>query len=189
MDDIIILSSNSLVHGKHQKIVFSRLQKSVQKNHKYKKCQFFHDRIRFLGLMVDKEGVHPNGDKVEAIQKMPSPKDKKGVQEFMRLMNFYGDFCPELAHKASCIYNLLKKDTPFVRGDEQEKAFAEVKNSLTSAPVILIPRRVKPFILSTDASSVALGAVLSQVGDGHERPVAYDRRTLTDPERRYAVVE
>jgi hypothetical protein len=75
---------------------------------------------------------------------------------------------------------LLKNNTPFVWNEDTDEAFNSFKPLLKSKSLLQYPDFTKPFILSTDASNEALGAVLSQ---GGYLPVAYATRTLTSTER------
>lgn len=188
MDDLVVFSSSEKEHKEHLLRVFECLHQAGMAVN-LKKCQLFQQEVKFLGVTVGREGVRPNNEKIDPILKMSPPKDKKGVQEFLGLVNFYRDFCPRLAERAKPLYDLLKKVSPFIWEQEQENAFNDIKTTLTSPPLLQIARRGHPFVVSTDASATALGAVLAQVIDGRELPIAYASRTLTDVETRYAVIE
>ena len=85
--------------------------------------------------------------------------------------------------------NLLKNNTPFVWNATTDEAFNTLKQLLTSQPLLKYPDFSKTFILTVDASSEALGAVLSQGDIGRDLPVGYASRTLTKAEFNYPVVE
>jgi hypothetical protein len=84
---------------------------------------------------------------------------------------------------------LLKKDTPYVWNDKTEKAFVTLKKLLTSEPILQYPDFTKPFVLTTNASNDAIGAVLSQGPIGKNLPIAYASKTLNNAERNYPTVE
>ena len=105
------------------------------------------------------------------------------------MVNFYRDFCPDMAEKAVCLYDLLHKSAVFEWKKEHEEAFKRIKSLLVSPPLLWLAVPGKPFMLSTDASDRALGAVLSQRHDGNEHPVAFASRVLTDAESKYSVIE
>ena len=69
--------------------------------------------------------------------------------------------------------DLLAKDAIILWEESQKEAFVELKEQLTTAPLLVYPEEEEPFILDTDASSVSVGAVLSQMQEGQERPVPY----------------
>ena len=84
---------------------------------------------------------------------------------------------------------MTRSDTPFRWGQDEEAAFQEIKALLTSPPLLRLPDQKQPFIVSTDASAYALGAVLSQIHDNKEYPVAYASRILSPAEKNYSVIE
>jgi hypothetical protein len=83
----------------------------------------------------------------------------------------------------------LKNNTPFIWNADTDKAFNTLKQLLTSQPLLQYPDFSKPFILTTDASNDALGAVLSQGDIGRDLPVAYASRKLGKAKRNYSTVE
>ena len=85
---------------------------------------------------------------------------------------------------------LLQKDKEYKWTEKQEQSFQELKEKLTTAPVLMLPDFEKEFILYTDASGYALGAVLSQKGeDDKEHVIAYASKSLTKAEQNYSTTE
>ena len=111
------------------------------------------------------------------------------MARFVGMVNFYRRFIPGAAEIAAPLNSLRKKGAKFVWGDEQQRAFETLKESILSPPVLRMPDFTKPFFLQSDASSVAIGAVLSQEVDGAWQPVAFVSRTLTDTEKKSSVYE
>ena len=105
------------------------------------------------------------------------------------MVNFYRCFIPYAAEIAAPLNELRKKGAKSVWGEKEQKAYETLKEAIIFPPVLRMPDFSKPFILQTDASSVALGAVLSQVVDGARQPVAFISRTLTQQERKSSVYE
>jgi RNase H-like domain found in reverse transcriptase/Integrase zinc binding domain len=120
---------------------------------------------------------------------MKPPSTKKEVQVFMGLVNFYRDFCPDLAQTSIPLYELTHKKNAFEWNDKHQEAFHKIKQLITNAPLLKIPSLRKPFVIATDASAVALGAVLSQDYNGKEHPISFASRVLTEAEMNYSVVE
>jgi hypothetical protein len=83
----------------------------------------------------------------------------------------------------------LKKNTPYTWDDKTEKAFVTLKITLTTECLLQYPNFARPFVLTTDASNDAIGAVLSQGTKGNDAPIGYTSRTLNDAERNYPIVE
>ena len=95
---------------------------------------------------------------------------------------------PEFAAIAKPLHHLTEKTAKFNWSLQCEQAFIELKQHLTSAPILALPDFSQQFILDSDASDVGIGAVLSQKQvDGSEHVIAYASRVLSKPERRYCV--
>jgi len=88
---------------------------------------------------------------------------------------------------AAPLHDLTRKNARFRWRPEQEKAFNQLKERLTTAPILGMPRDEGTYYLDADASDIGLGAVLSQGQDGQEVVLAYASRTLSKPERNYDV--
>ncbi|CAB0042118.1 unnamed protein product [Trichogramma brassicae] len=105
------------------------------------------------------------------------------------MVGWYSRFIKNEAEIKVPLARLLRKDTPFVWGSDQEQAFATLKQSLSEAPVLVRPDFDKEFAIQTDASDYAIGAVLTQEREDGEHPVYYISRVLTSAERNYTVTE
>ena len=128
--------------------------------------------------------------KIEAIEKMKSPESMQDIQIFLGMIGYYCRFVPNFASIAEPLTVLLRKDKPFQWEQDQVKAFDDLRKILTSELLLLYPNFDKEFILQTNASIIAIGAVLSQIGDdGYEHPVAYCSRVLNKHEQNYSVTE
>ena len=129
--------------------------------------------------------VKPDERKVEAINKMPPPEDKKGGERLLGMVNYLAKFIPNMSKITQPIREVLKKDVEFRWGTQQEEAFQKIKEVLTASPVLGYYNVRKPVTITCDASKSGLGAVLLQ----ENKPVAYASRALTDAETRYAQIE
>ena len=101
--------------------------------------------------------------KVKGFADWPVPKSVKEVQSFLGFGNFYRKFIAKFSTLAAPLNNLLKKDTPFEWTDKAQHLFDELKQRLTSAPVLMMPDQTKPFQIESDTSKYASGAVLTQL--------------------------
>ena len=117
--------------------------------------------------------VKPPRSRLQAIQKLKPPMTQKGCRSFAGVVSFVSIFCPELQKLLKPIYELTKKDTPFVWADEQQKAFGEIKNRLLKPPILSMPDKRGRFLLYSDTSKYATGSALYQVKDGKPRLIAY----------------
>ena len=121
---------------------------------------------------------------------MQRPSNKRDIQVFLGMIGYYHQFIPLFSVTAQPLFNLLKHDIPFTWAPDCEKAFVELKSKMIEHPILVFPNFEKEFIVQTDASLNAVGAVLSQLVDkGNEHPIAYCSRTLSAQERNSTVTE
>lgn len=188
IDDLIVYSSSLEEHIKKLREVFSRLQDTNLKI-QLPKCNFLRSEVAYLGHVITPEGVKPNPGKIEAIKKFPLPQTQKDIRSFLGLFGYYRRFINNYAHLTKPFTNCLKKGHKVIHDNTFLNAFETCKNILTNEPILQYPDFDKPFVLTTDASNVALGAILSQGPIGKDLPVAYASRTLNNAEHNYSTVE
>jgi len=186
LDDIFVFSRDFDSHVERLREIFDRLKKANLKLH-IKKCCLFQRRVSFLGHVLTEHGIEVQSDKVEAVQSWPTPRNLTEVRSFVGLCSYYRRFIAGFANIAAPFHDLTRKNARFRWGSEQEEAFNQLKNRLTSAPILGMPRDEGTYYLDTDASDIGFGAVLSQEQDGHEVVLAYASRTLSKPESNYDV--
>jgi hypothetical protein len=167
VDDLIIYSETLEEHVRHIRQVLERLAKAGIYA-KLAKCQFGVEELKFLGHIVGKEGMKPDPEKTTAVEKMPVPKDAKGVSRFLGMAGFYRKYIRNFSSRTINLRELTRKEKIFEWKEECQKEFEDIKKALTSSPVMTYPNFGKKFIVSTDASYQGLGATLSQMGSGGE---------------------
>lgn len=113
----------------------------------------------------------------------------KGVRSFLGLINWYRRFIPNVTELSALLVNLTKKDIKFEISEEVFKSITALKNALTADSLLIFPDFNQPFLLATDSSGTGIGAVLSQLRDGKERPIAYASRKMNKSEVSYTVTE
>lgn len=189
LDDILVLSKNVEEHFRDLEEVFQSLRAGKLKLKKTK-CEYFTDRIDFLGMRVTPKGLQPSPEKVEAIRTFPRPKSVKNVRAFTGLCQYFKKFIKGYAKLARPLYDLQSTKRVFKWTDEAEEAFKILKHSLCNDALLRYPNFERKFHLATDASNISLGAVLSQEDDkGVLRPVAFAGRTLSKHEKNYNTTE
>ena len=189
LDDVIIFSSTFNDHLRRLASVFDRLRAAGLKL-KASKCHFIQEQVTYLGHIISSEGIKPDNAKLTAVTTYPTPQNTKEVKQFMGISNYYRRFIPAYAHIAEPLHRLLRKSSKTFQWTEQcEASFNTLKSKLTTPPILAFPRFTDPFIVSTDASNRAIGGVLSQIQDGHERVIAYWSRQLTKAQRNYSTIE
>ena len=188
LDDILIYSRTEEEHLQHVRAVLRRL-KERKLYGKLSKCEFMQREVEFLGHRIGADGLRVAPDKISGVKDWQQPTSVTDVRSFLGLANFYRRFVSGYARIAMPLTELTKDKVPFVWGPEQQKAFDQLKASLCSAPVLIIPDQTKQFVLNCDACKYAVGAVLQQdLGNGLQ-PVAYYSHKMTDAERNYDVRE
>ncbi|CAG5041301.1 unnamed protein product [Parnassius apollo] len=153
------------------------------------KCEFLRHEVTYLGHVITDKGVTPNPDKVKAVSDYPIPKNPKEIKSFLGLVGYYRRFIDNFSKITKPLTSLLKKDVNFNWTQEQTQAFNLLKEKLTSAPLLQYPDFSQPFIVTTDASNYAVGAILSQGPIGKDKPIAYASRTLNKQEGNYSTTE
>lgn len=185
MDDVVIFSRSLQEHIHHIKIIFEELRKANLKI-QLDKSEFLCKQVAFLGHIITPEGIKPNPSKVEAVQKFPIPKTVKEIKRFLGLIGYYRKFIANFAKLTSPLSKCLRKGEKInIENPDYIEAFNICKELLQNAPVLIYPDFNKTFTLTTDASNVSIGSVLSQ----NNRPIAYYSRTLNSAERNYSTIE
>lgn len=188
LDDIIIYAKDLTDHSQKLIDIFDRLRKYNLKLQPIK-CEFLRKEVTYLGHRITDEGVKPDPQKVECVQKFPVPKNVKEIKSFLGLSGYYRKFIQSYGQIAKPLTSLLKKDVPFEWNDLCQEAFETLKSCLTKAPILQYPDFSQPFNLTCDASNYAIGCVLSQGVIGKDLPVAYASRTLNKAEINYNTTE
>ena len=187
LDDIIILGKNFTDHIDNIQVVLHRIKDAGLKLQPTK-CHFFRKAVSYLGHIVSEHGVAVDPSKVDKIKSWPIPTSSREVQQFLGLANYYRRYIKGFAEVAKPLHKLTERNTTFKWSPECDNAFSTLCYKLTTTPVLAYPDFSKEFILDTDASNNAIGAVLSQIGsDGQEHVIAYGSRLLTKSERQYCV--
>lgn len=188
MDDIIVFSTSLQEHITNLRKVLEALKKYNLKI-QLDKSEFLCKEVAFLGHIVTPEGVKPNPEKIHTIKNWPLPKTETELRGFLGTIGYYRRFIRDFAKITKPLTEQLRKDQQITHTDKFIEAFNKCKIILTSSHVLQYPDFSKPFILTTDASKFAIGAVLSQGPVGQDRPVAFGSRTLTKTEESYSVIE
>lgn len=158
IDDIIVWSDNFDNHLKHLDLVFQRLRKA-NLTLKPLKCSFAKAEVTYLGHIISKDGIKVNPSKIEAVKSFPIPQNQHDVRSFLGLANYYRKFVKGYSKLALPLNRLLTKNTPFKWTTECQDAFKLLKEKLTNTPLLAYPDFRRQFILSCDASGMAIGYI------------------------------
>ncbi len=217
IDDIIVHSETFEDHIRDLEEVFEKIRIA---NLKFgpEKCKFCFQEIKFLGHIIGKDGIKTDPAKIEKVKNYPRPVNITQLRGFLGLAKYYRKYIKDFAKLAKPLNDLTKgfKSKPLETRDgikmkrkksekeknreneefmnnweeKQEEAFKLLKEKLVTAPILIYPDFRKEFILYTDASKIALGAILHQKGDdGKEHVIAYENKTLNKAEQNYSTTE
>ena len=192
IDDVLVASSSTEEHEQHLRSVFRRFEEyGVVINPV--KCVFGVKELTFLGHHVNSKGIEPLNDKVEAVRDFPRPTSQRKLREFLGLINFYHRFLNHGAAILKPLNDLLAapsgRKKELVWTDDALPAFTAAKETLANATLLSHPVLKAPTSIMTDASDVAVGAVLQQLVGDEWRPIAYFSKKLKPAETRYSTFD
>jgi len=190
LDDILIASDSKEEHIFHINYVLEKL-KNVGFTLNLEKCEFFKKEIKFLGHKFDSIQAEMNDDTKKAIRDFETPRNKKGIQAFLGLINWDRRFIKNLATMTKPLEQMLCKGVKFEWTDEANKAFNKIKKAFEKAPKLYVIRPDLKFGLYVDASKSGLGAMLYQYDEDKDvkNTVAYASRSLKGAELNYTITE
>ena len=186
LDDILIYSKTLAEHKQHVKQVLEILRKE-KLFAKESKCELFKTEVEFLGHIVGRDGIRMMEDKVKAVQDWPTPSKVEHIRSFLGTAGYYRRFIKDFSKIAAPLSDLTKENVKFEWTSKQEEAFRKLKQAIATAPVLALPDPNLPFVVHTDASGFALGAVLQQDQGKGLQPIAYLSKKMLDAETRYPV--
>ena len=178
IDDILLLADEKqemfeLIKDLHKTATRENLKLAP------KKSFYILLKVNFLGHEIGNNSIKPIPSKIEAIKRIPSPKEKKDVMQFLGSVHFYSKFFEKLHINLKPLYTLLHDDVKFQWTPELEKISQDVKNVLTADTELTIPNTKHPFFITVDASLVGLGAVFFQMNDENKtKVISYNSRIL-----------
>ena len=188
IDDILIFGKDMSEHDQRLEAAMTRIQNAgVTLNST--KCAFRKTQLKFLGHIVDQDGIRADPDKTKAIIEMEIPTNISELRRFMGMVNHLGKFSSQLAELTQPIRQLLSKKTAWLWGPDQQKSFDAVKQELAKPTVLALYDPNALTKVSADASSYGLGAVLMQKQNSQWKPIAYASRSMNETEQRYAQIE
>ncbi|RWR99108.1 hypothetical protein B4U79_15938, partial [Dinothrombium tinctorium] len=191
-----VYQDDCLVHSKNSQIHFSHLERSLEcvKQAKLKlrlnKCEFFKNKIIFLGHVVSKDGLEISENRVKAIIESRDPQNITEVKSFLGLLNYFKDHIKDLSIIAEPLINLTRKNVKFEFNEDAKLALDELKRRICTAPILSFFNENLKTELHTDGSRNGVGAALIQIdNNGSEKIISYYSRTLRNAEKNYSAIE
>jgi hypothetical protein len=198
VDDLLVHSETLEEHERDVNDLLSRLEQHGLFI-KPSKCQWMVKQVNFLGLTItatdDGTTIAPMHSKIEAVTEWPTPRTQTQMRSFLGFANTFRSFIDGFSRVAAPLFDTLKKSrnkktAPLRWTEHARQAFDQLKEAITNSATLGIADANKPFIVHTDASDYAVGAVLSQLNDrGELRPIGFVSQKLTEVEYRWSVYE
>ena len=146
--------------------------------------------VEYLGHKIDAKGLHTRPEKIAAVVNAPQPRTVSKLRAFLRMVNYYRKFIPNLFTLLQPLYMLLRPSTPWKWMAVCDKTFRQAKKAIMSTSVLAHYDPKLPITLAGDASAYGIGAVISHIlPNGSEKPIAFASRSLSTSERNYAQLE
>jgi hypothetical protein len=180
IDDILVYSQNEEAHEDHMRLVLQKLRDN-QLYAKFSKCDFWLKEVAFLGHIITSGGIKVDPGKISEILNWKQPIDVSKIRSFLGLAGCYRRFIEGFSKIVKPLTSLLEKGKVFKWDETCQKCFEELKERLTTAPVLIMPDIHKGFDVYYDASHLGLGCVLMQEG----KVIAYASRQLRKDEKNY----
>ncbi|KAM2867849.1 hypothetical protein COP2_023719 [Malus domestica] len=155
----------------------------------WEKCHFMVKQGIVLGHIISEDGIEVDKSKIDLVRHLPSPTSVREVRSFLGHAGFYRRFIKDFSKVAQPLYRLLQKDVAFDFNEECTASFNQLKELLTTAPIIVPPDWSLPFELMCDGSDYVLGAVLGQRKEKRPHVICYASRTLNDTQLNYSTTE
>ena len=188
IDDCIIFSRTAEKHIARLREVFQRFKDANFRINPLK-CELFRQHELFFGHIFSRDGIQADPAKTSAVRQYPVLKSVTEVKIFLGLSSYYRRYVRDFAAVARPVHQLAEKMKEFHWNPKTHKAFEQLKHCLTSTPILAFTSMNEPFILYTDASQFAIGAVLAQVQNGLERVICYASNSLNKVKSRYSTTK
>ena len=189
LDDILITGRTFEEHLENLEEVLKRLR-SYGLKLSTQKCNLLKDSVPYLGHILTRDGVKTSDKNVEAIMNLPIPTTVRGLKKLNGMISYYSKFIPNIAVLMEPLYKITSQKKLYWTSECSE-ALEKIKSILSSDPVLAYPRygEEDTFIVTTDASDVGLGAVLSQCQEGEERIIGYGSVSLNKAQKKYSTTD
>ena len=192
LDDCITMSNGFEDHLENLTALFERMI-TYDLKLKPSKCYFIQESVSYLGHKISKEGIVPDPERTRTLDQFKTPRCQKDVRAFLGFCGFYRRFIKDFSSIAQPLNKLLKKNTPFIWGDEQRIAFNTLKERVLRPPVLAHYNHEATMILRTDSCGYGIGGHLVQAPSYERRKegqlLACESRALSPNEQNYSISE
>ena len=196
LDDILIHAATFVSSLARLRQVFERLR-GAGLTLSLNKCLFYPSRLQYLGQLIEGGQLFPDPKRVQALRRIPPPQTLSDVRSLLGFLGYYHAFIPHFAHVMRPVFDLLRdqtnskrhnKSTPVTWTPEHQAAVTEAINRLEKS-VLHLPLESDEFLVETDASGYAIGAVLSVRPKDVWAPVEFYSKTLSVTQQKWPARE
>ncbi|CAH8566999.1 unnamed protein product [Schistosoma bovis] len=186
IDDLLVASTTKDEHIQQLRQLFIRLREhGISIN--IEKCEFGKESLQFLGHNITSQGITPIATEVDAIKNYPLPDSWKKLRRFLGLINYYRRFIPNCASILQPLTDALRGNArTFQLSPDAIQAFENAKKALNKEVTLTRRKSETPLAIMTDASDVAVGAVLQQLVNGIWEPLSFFSKRLNPTQTRYS---
>ena len=187
VDDVVIVSETLEDHFEQIKMFFKLLLQNNMRLNLFK-SEFCQTEIKFLGHIINEDGIKMNPDKILAIDEIAPPLNKK-LRSFLGACQYYARFCRNYALIVHPLYKLLRKNVRYHWDENCQKTFDNIKAMFYSTCTLHYPDYSRELYLQTDSSDYGLGAILFQKLDNQDKVIQLVSLAFKGPELRYTTTE
>jgi len=188
IDDMVIKSKKSKDHVSDMEEIFGIFRKFQMKLNPLK-CAFGVSLGQFLGHVGSKRGIEPNPTQVKSLSAIQEPKTVRDVQSLAGKIAALGRFISRMSDRCKPFFQCIKQSASLEWGEEQNRAFRELKEYLSTSPVLSAPEDGEELFLYLAVSEVVVSGVLIKEENKKQKPVFYTSKMLLDAETRYSDLE
>ena len=189
LDDVLVHGKTPEEHDRNLDLILQRIQEYGFRL-KLDKCRIYMTEVKYIGHIVDQNGIRTDPEKVSAIVKMPPPRNVTELRSFLGAVNYYAKFINEMHQLRRPLDQLLQKDAKWMWSKECQSSFKRFKELLQSDLMLTHYNPSMPIVVAADASNTGIGACIRhRFPGGAEKAVQYASRTLTPTEQGYSQID
>ncbi|XP_053686599.1 uncharacterized protein K02A2.6-like [Sabethes cyaneus] len=189
LDDVIVYGKSCEEHDRNLEGTLSRIQEFGFRV-KIEKCRFYMTEVKYLGHILDRNGIRTDPEKVSAIVHMPPPKNVSELRSFLGAVNYYAKFIKEMHELRRPLDLLLQKDKRWAWTEDCQRSFERFKQLLQSNLMLTHYDPTLQIVVAADASSTGIGATIRhRFPDGTEKVIQHASRSLTKAEQGYGQID
>eukprot|EP00253_Pinus_taeda_P006581 PITA_06581 len=154
----------------------------------HEKCYMMMTEGLILGHYISAAGIQVDTAKIQILSLIPTPTTQTEVRSFLGFSGYYKRFIEHYSRIAAPLY-ALTGNVDFLWTEKCVQAFKELKKLVSTTPVLRGPNWNLPFQISSDASDIAIGAVLGQEEDKKPYAIYYINKKLSSAELNYTITK